>query len=59
VESEPVVGELEDDSQVRQFAEENPLVKREVLSCLWRLRRRLLQGIGCAAGSAKALLRRA
>jgi hypothetical protein len=33
-----------------------PWLDREVLSCRWRLRRHLLQGIGCTAGSAKALL---
>ena len=36
-----------------------PWLNREVLSCRWRLRRHLLQGIGCTAGSAKALLNRA
>jgi hypothetical protein len=59
VESEPVVGSWRTTHRFGSPQKRTPWLNREVLSCRWRLRRHLLQGIGCTAGSAKALLNRA
>ena len=59
LESEPVVGSWRTTHRFGSPQKRTPWLNREVLSCRWRLRRHLLQGIGCTAGSAKALLNRA
>ncbi len=58
-ESEPVVGSWRTTPRFGSPQRRTPGLNREVLSCRCRLRRHLLQGIGCTAGSAKALLNRA
>jgi hypothetical protein len=56
VEPEPVVGSWRTAHRFGSPQKRTPWLNREVLSCRWRRRRHLLQGIGCTAVSAKALL---